>query len=178
MTTPVHDRVLRVADLVDRPGTSRRVDLALPAPADLALELAEVVGPVRLVGVVESVVEGVLVRVLLEATVRTPCARCLRDLVTPVDAEVVELFTDPADAELADDVDPGYEIVEGIIDLDALLRDALVPAVPYRPLCREDCAGLCPQCGVERDAAACDCTDTTTDARWAALQGLRLRDDG
>ena len=177
MPADARDRLLRVADLLDRPGASRRVDLALPAPGDLALDLAEVVGDIRLEGVVESVVDGLLVRGELSATLAMPCARCLTDMTADVTADVVELFTDPADAADDDEVEAGYEIHDdATINLDTLLRDALVPAVPYRPLCNEDCQGLCAQCGTNRNEAHCDCVDVRTDARWAALEGLQLRD--
>ena len=175
--TPADDRVLKVADLLDRPGASRRLDLAVEAPEDLdlaALAMAEVDGRLRLAGVVESVVDGLLVRGTLSAPLRLQCARCLQPVHRTVQAEVVELFTDPADAEEPDDVEEGYEIVDGTLDLDTLLRDALAPAVPVQPLCRPDCAGLCPTCGTDRNVAACHCTEETSDARWAALAALRL----
>lgn len=171
------DTILRVADLVDRPGASRRVDLSLPAPADLELEAAAIAGPLRLTGVVESVVDGLLVRGTLRSPLEMGCARCLRDLHVEVDADVVELFADPPGDGDEPEVDPGYEIVEGVaIDLDTLLRDTVVPAVPYRPLCDEACRGLCPQCGADLAETTCDCTEEVSDDRWAALEGLRLPD--
>lgn len=174
MTSPTSDRVLRVADLLDRPGASRRVDLAMRAPDDLAPEMARVVEPVHLSGVVESVVDGLLVRGVVRAQVQLDCARCLTPLVRTLDADVVELFSDPAHADPDDDLEAGYEISDGTIDLDTLLRDALVPALPYRPLCGADCQGLCPQCGANRNEVDCGCVEATTDARWAALEALRL----
>ena len=178
--TTLDDRTVKVADLLDRPGASRPLDLALEAPEDLdlaALAMAEVDGPLRFTGVVESVVDGLLVRGTLSAPLRLQCARCLQPVQRTVQADVVELFTDPADAEDPDDVEAGYEIVEGTLNFETLLRDALAPAVPVQPLCRPDCAGLCPTCGVDRNVSDCDCTEDTTDARWAALEQLRL-DDG
>lgn len=174
MPADARDRLLRVADLLDRPGASRRVDLALPPADDLELDLATLVGDITLDGVVESVVDGLLVRGTVSADLLLACARCLTDLQQRVAVEVVELFTDPATAEQSDDIEPGYEIGDGVIDLDALLRDALVPAVPYRPLCDPDCKGLCATCGTNRNDATCDCVDSTVDARWSALEGLRL----
>jgi len=168
------DQVLRVADLIDRPGASRRLDVLPAAPDDLQLPLAEVTGPLRLRGVVESVVDGLLVRATLTAQLRVSCARCLVALTERVEADVVELFTAAADPDA--DSEPGYTYADGVLDLDALLRDALVPAVPLRSLCSEECRGLCPQCGTNRNDAACDCSDTLTDSRWAALEGLRLPD--
>ncbi len=176
MAADARDRTLGVADIVDRPGASRRVDLAMPAAADLDLDLATIDSDVRLAGVVESVVDGVLVRGTLSADVTLSCARCLVDLRRPVSADVVELFTDPATTDADDDVDAGYEISDGVIDLDTLIRDALVPAVPYQPLCDEACKGLCAQCGANHNETGCTCTDHTADPRWAALEGLRLRD--
>ena len=176
MPADARDRILRVADLLDRPGASRRVDLAMPTPDDLVLDNAVVVGDVRLEGVVESVVEGLLVRGTLAGELALACARCLTDLQEPVETDVVELFSDPAGVESNDDLEPGYEIGDGTINLDTLLRDALVPAVPYRPLCDPDCKGLCAQCGTNRNEQDCACVDETVDARWSALEGLRLPD--
>lgn len=176
MPADARDRTLRVADLIDRPGTSRRVDVVMPAAADLDLDMATLQSDIRFDGVVESVVDGLLVRGLVSADVAMSCARCLTNLSQTISADVVELFTDPAAAESAEDVEQGYEIGDGTVDLDTLLRDALVPAVPYRPLCKDDCKGLCAQCGTNRNDAECACVDETIDARWAALEGLQLSD--
>jgi uncharacterized protein len=166
------DRVLQVADLVGRPGASRPLALAFGVPDDVELALAQVVGPLRLDGVVESVVEGILVRATLQATLLVACARCLREFTEAVAVPVVELFSDPS----AGEVEAGYAIRGRAIDLDTLVRDALVPAVPLQPRCRPDCAGLCPICGTDRNQAACACHETRFDAHWSALEALRLPD--
>lgn len=173
--TTTHDHVLPITDLLHRPGASRRVDLDVDMPRGLPLPLVEVRDRLRLAGVIESVVDGLLVRGSLQATVRMSCARCLTDIEDDVRTDVVELFADPtAPRDEDDEVEPGYEIHEGTIDLDTLLRDALVPATPYQPLCRDDCRGLCALCGADRNTVACGCEDEVTDPRWAALEGLRL----
>ncbi|HVM21459.1 MAG TPA: DUF177 domain-containing protein [Egibacteraceae bacterium] len=176
MPSDARDRIIRVTDLIDRPGASRRVDLVVPPAEDLDFEVAEIDGDIRFFGVIESVVDGLLVRGTVSADLRVSCARCLQDLVRNVSAEVTELFSDPARADSPEDVEAGYELGEDTIDLDTLIRDALVPAVPYRPLCDEDCKGLCAQCGKNHNEEDCDCVDVTVDARWAALEGLRLSD--
>jgi uncharacterized protein len=175
MPSHARNHIVHIADLIDRPGVSRRVDLAIPA--DVELDMATLVGDVRLEGVLESVVEGILVRAELSAEIGAACSRCLADLQEGVTADVVELFIDPVGAEDPDDLEAGYEITDATINLDTLIRDALVPAVPYRPLCTQDCKGLCAQCGVNRNETECSCVDVTVDARWAALEGLQLRDD-
>lgn len=192
MTT---DTVLSVAGLIDRPGASRRVDLALPVPGDLDLLLATVAEPIRLAGEVAGVVEGVLVRGVLGADLRLQCARCLEDIAAAVATDVVELFSDPlrvdrlrAGARGAQPrklvvapqavIEEGYQIADGTINLDTLVRDALVSAVPCQPLCDVACKGLCPACGINRNEVECACQVTAADPRWAPLENLRLKADG
>jgi len=63
---------------------------------------------------------------------------------------------------------------DDIVDLEPLIRDALLLELPAVPLCRPDCQGLCPACGVDHNLTSCDCTDAEPDSRWAALRSLDL----
>jgi uncharacterized protein len=102
------------------------------------------------------------------------CARCLEPLAVDVEADVAELYAEPGqDSE----VEEGYEIRDGVIDLDHLVRDALLPRIPVAPRCREDCRGLCPSCGSNLNEGDCDCEPDDRDLRWSALEGLRLNDN-
>jgi uncharacterized protein len=80
---------------------------------------------------------------------------------------VQERFVDPPMAE-----DEFYPIVDDTIDLGPLARDAIVLELPMATLCREDCAGLCPQCGADRNEGPCGCL-APRDPRWANLDVLR-----
>ena len=59
------------------------------------------------------------------------------------------------------------------VDLEPLLREQFVLAVPFAPLCAETCKGLCPQCGIDRNTASCTC-EPPIDPRLAALKGLKI----
>jgi uncharacterized protein len=177
MSPPLHHPILRVADLVDRPGASRRVHLELSVPDDFEVPLADLRDPVRIDGVLESVVDGILLRGTLSVDATLSCARCLVDVATTLQVEVVELFRDPATVAPDDEpVEEGYELLDGTVSVDGLLRDALAPSLPFQPLCDEHCAGLCALCGANRNEVDCGCTETIPDGRWAALEGLRLQD--
>lgn len=176
MPAPLARTTLSVADLLGRPGASRPLALELDAPEGLDLPLVERLDRLRLDGVLESLAEGVLVRGTLSTTVEMACARCLRPLSAPVEADVAELYADPAGAEDPADVEPGYAIRDGLIDLDALVRDTLVPRIPVAPLHDPDCKGLCPTCGADRNLTDCSCGEQPVDLRWSALEGLRLDD--
>ncbi len=126
-------------------------------------------------GMLESLVDGVLLRGTVSAQVDQQCASCLEDLPTgKVVAEVADLFTEPSDDVADDEREPGYEITDTMIDIETSIRDALAQATPHAPKCRSDCSGLCPSCGTNLNNATCECGDVVTDARWSVLSDLKL----
>ena len=106
------------------------------------------------------------------------CARCLRPIGGEVSSAVRELFEDPTripeEGEGAAAADEDIYPLHGEqVDLEPLARDAVLLALPPAPLCAEDCAGLCPVCGADRNEAECGCDTTVRDERWAALDALK-----
>ncbi|MEJ7597103.1 MAG: DUF177 domain-containing protein [Kofleriaceae bacterium] len=119
------------------------------------------------------------------------CSRCLEPMKLEIDDPLHVTFMPrhelPADdgeeSEAADADDEGAQVNEedldlfpyegDVIDLEPLFREQFVLAIPFSPLCREDCKGLCPQCGIDRNSATCTC-EKPIDPRLAALKGLKL----
>jgi uncharacterized protein len=134
-------------------------------PVELEFDLHKDKARFRIVGTVRTVLE-------------LSCSRCLEPYRLPVDAAVdlrylpsEERSTDD-DKEIADeDVDISY-YRDDQIDLSELLREQFYLAMPMKPLCREECGGLCPQCGVNRNTGTCDCGTGWEDPRLAPLKGL------
>jgi uncharacterized protein len=164
-----------VHDLLGHPGASRRHDV-LGTIEGLATELVAVPDDAPLGGslLLESVVEGILVSGSIAGTWTLRCARCLTEWTEPFSVEVQELFagedqaaTDPDD-DLDDDV---YALVEDEIDLDQLIRDAVGVEMPFAPLCRPDCLGLCEICGGNRNLGECP-GHQAVDPRFAVLAEL------
>jgi uncharacterized protein len=156
-----------VRDLLGRPGSSREVHLA-DLVDGLATELAEVPAPVRIDVLMESVVEGILVSGPVSGRMAFRCARCLKTFSQGFTVEVTELF-----APTPDEDEEAYPLGEGTIDLEPMVRDAVVLSMPFSPLCREDCLGLCERCGGDRNLGECVCPPAA-DPRWAALDDLEL----
>jgi uncharacterized protein len=158
-----------VRDLLDEPGASRRLRRE-ETFEDLATELARVPSeaPVRIDILLESVVEGIMVSGPLSGRIAYRCARCLKDFSTDFEYEVQELFASGATPQ-----DEQYPIAEGHIDLEPMVRDTVLLDVPFSPLCRESCLGLCERCGGDRNLGECSC-GPEIDPRWAVLEGLDL----
>lgn len=158
---------ISVADLLKRPGAARDISVSAPL-AGLAGPGAEITGPITVDGTVERVPEGIVVRGTVGAQWQAACSRCLTPVTGEVRVHVDELFEPhPLEGET-------YLLDVDVIDLAPLVRDVLLLEVPAAPVCRDDCAGLCPQCGIDRNTATCDCHDEELDPRWAALRSLEI----
>ena len=149
----------------------REVRRTVQAPADMGNEVISLPegSDVDLDLRMESVLEGVLVTGVLTGRAVGECARCLDEVEQDVKVSFTELYAYP-DRESGEE-DDVRELQDELIDLEPALRDAVVPALPFRPLCREDCPGLCPQCGA-RLADEPDHAHEQLDPRWQALAGL------
>jgi uncharacterized protein len=168
--------VLDTKDLPRSPGAMRVLERVVPAPENLGLELIGVPPgePVALTLRLESVSEGVLVSARARAALRGECGRCLREVTDSLDVEFQQLYAyehSPTD-ETTDDDEVG-RMHGDLIDLEPELRDAVVLALPLHPKCREDCPGLCPDCGAPWDELPPDHSHAQADPRWAALRQLQ-----
>jgi uncharacterized protein len=165
--------VIDTHELGRRAGAMLEIQRDLPAPAGWGLELVAVTpgAPVHLELRLESVVDGVLVSVELDAPIAAECGRCLEPVTDSLAVSLAELFLyepDPDDDELP--------VLDGdFADLTPLLRDAVVLALPLNPVCDEDCAGLCPACGERLDDLEPGHSHEVLDSRWAALSGLQAQ---
>jgi uncharacterized protein len=166
--------VLDTRELGRRPGSQREVSRTVQAPADLGIEVLNVPegSPVELDLRLEAVMEGVLVTGTARGALEGECVRCLEPLTDEVEVRFQELFV--YDDQ---DVDPDEELEvstlhDDLLDLEPLLRDAVVLALPFQPLCQDDCPGLCPECGARLADDPDHGHDAPVDPRWAALSGL------
>lgn len=170
--------VLDTRELGRRPGSQRMTMLTVPAPADLGIEVLQVPegSPIELELRLEAVMEGVLVTGSASAELVGECARCLEELHDTTVARFQDLFVYEEKAATEADVSDSDEEVrrlEGdLLDLEPLLRDSVVLALPFQPLCRDDCPGLCVECGARLADDPDHQHDEAIDPRWAALQGL------
>lgn len=171
--------VLDTRELPRRPGSMRAVNRSVPAPENLGLALIGVPegAPLVLDLRLESVSEGVLVSGTVTGPVEGECGRCLSPIRESLAVPVQELFAyeNSATVETTDEDEVG-RLQDDLIDLEPTVRDAVVTALPANPLCREDCRGLCAECGTAWAELPADHTHETIDSRWAALGQLRTEE--
>lgn len=175
--SPVHSQpdrrsplVLEVHELGRRAGACKRIDTTVPAPADLGIEVIGVPedSDIELNLLLQSVSEGVLASGTATVRLHGQCARCLESIEEEETFDVQELFFYPGrEMEEGESV-----VVDDLIDLEEVLRDAVVLELPFTPLCGQDCLGLCPDCGFNRNLDPEHGHGDWIDPRWEKLSEL------
>ena len=170
--------VVDTRELGRRPGTMRKVHRTIAAPTGLGTDVIRVPegSDLELDLRLEAVMEGILVSGTVRGRAVGECVRCLDPVEDEIEADVQELFVYPGRTPEGEDEDDLRELVDEMIDLEPVLYDTLVPALPFQPVCRDDCPGLCSECGA-RLADGPGHTHESADPRWDALQELLTQNE-
>ena len=157
-----------VYDLMHRPGEMREKSLDVAEPEGFGNAVIGVrQGTIVHVDArLESLHDGILASVGVSTEAEGECVRCLIDVKVPVEVEFQELFAYSFDEAF------DYMVHDDHVDLEPVVRDAVVLSLPFQPVCQEDCLGLCPECGVRLLDNPGHEHEAPVDARWAALSKL------
>jgi uncharacterized protein len=169
---------INCAQLLKGPtGSARRLDLFedISGIDDDLVILSPVTGPITLI----RTADGILVTGSLVTDVELECRRCLEPFAAPVEMEIEEEFHPSVDIQtgakipVADTEEDATTIDEHhVLDLTEVVRQAIFLAIPMSPLCRADCAGLCPLCGQNLNEGQCQCVSEVVDPRLEVLKQL------
>lgn len=165
--------VIDTHDLGRRAGAMKQLNIVAAAPADLGTAVMAVPSgtPISLALRIEAVVEGVLVTGVGWATAAGECGRCLVPISLDVEVDLQELFVHGVGSP---DDDETSRLDGDLLDLEPVLRDQVVLDLPFQPICREDCLGLCIECGARLNDDPEHSHDDQIDPRWGGLTGLEL----
>jgi uncharacterized protein len=161
--------LIPVHDLINKPGTMRekQLDVVIDEPmANFAIGIPAG-STIEIDARFESVHEGVLVTGDAFATASGECSRCLDPIDSAVEVEFQELFAYSGTSE--DD----FVVENESIDLDQVIRDAVVLSLPFQPVCSAGCKGLCVTCGAKLNEDPQHAHEAPVDPRWNALTNLK-----
>ncbi|MCX7522100.1 YceD family protein [Microbacterium sp. STN6] len=156
-----------------RPGEMREKQLSLPVTEPLGEGLVSVPAgePIATDLRLESLHEGILASASLSTTATGECGRCLIDIELPVQVDFQEVFAYSSDEAF------DYEVHDDHVDLEPLVRDAVVLSLPFQPVCRPDCPGLDPETGERLADHPEKESPEPVDPRWSALAGFQASED-
>ncbi len=163
-----HQLKVNAFEMLRRPGTVKQFDFSVsPETIDLSDSRLVPDTDIEVELVCESMSDGIVVRGKISATFHGECRRCLMSLVGRIEVDVHELYQVTI-------TDPDAFLIEGdIVDLAPMVRETVLLELPDAPLCRPDCAGLCPTCGQDLNSGSCSCPTDGVDTRWSVLDALR-----
>jgi len=183
----LNDMEFKVSELEKEP---IEFDLAMPAGRIDFGEEAEQEGNLQTSGLAEvihehrgprDIVADIRLRGKFAGKFKAPCARCVEPVDLPLSGEFDLIFrpigADGGSSErsiTAPETEIGYYQKDSLL-LEDVLREQVLLSLPVRTLCKDDCKGLCPRCGQNRNNHDCSCDEGQTDPRWEALSGLRSR---
>src|SRR5215510_2290738 len=148
-------------------------------PIDERVSLRE---PVTIKGSVRQSGDEVFVNGQVQTRVKVECDRCLKPLELPVSADFALEYITGADYESSSNAalseeEMAVSVFDGeSIEVDEIVKEQILLTVPVRTLCREDCKGICPECGIDLNTGQCSCAAEEVDPRWAALKSLKNED--
>lgn len=170
---------INLAKLAKRPGSSLPIERSVCLAEDWGTEVIAIPAgtSVALSGSVDRVLDGVYVHLQATGEASGECVRCLREVHQRLQAPIDEMFFEPRAieqmrAEGAEDLDELNVVSDDRIDVEQVVRDALVSELPFQVLCEEDCPGLCAHCGIDLRQAPADHHHEVIDPRWAKLAEL------
>lgn len=170
-----------ISDILKSPGEQKTIPINDYLSNHEGIDLTS---PVIGVATLTNTGTLLLVQGKVSAEVKLTCSRCLDEMSCPLEAELAEEFEIKTDGgpEGAKVIESEYEedlgsiLSETEINLEELIRQSLLVAIPLQPLCREDCKGLCPNCGKNLNEGPCDCAKDDTESPFAALKDLLNED--
>jgi len=149
-------------------------------PVDEWVRLSQ---PAEVKGNIKHAGNEVFVSGHVETRVQLECDRCLKPLELPVSADFELEYITGADYESSSvaalsEEEMSVSVFDGqAIDVDEIVKEQILLAVPARTLCREDCKGICPECGTDLNTSQCSCAEEEVDPRWAALKSFKNTDN-
>ena len=164
-----HFEQVYAPEVFGAPGENVGEEFRVASPVKLAFDIHKDKSTFRLVG-------------RMETTLEVPCSRCLEPMTVPVRTEFDLRYqphstnTGEGEKEIEEDDLTTAFYQNDEIDLEQLMREQFYLALPMKPLCEDDCRGLCPICGANLNRTTCDCKQESLDPRLEALKKLRHND--
>jgi uncharacterized protein len=146
-----------------------------PAELDLAVSGVRFLQPIAVDLILVKAAQAISATGRIKTSVTCECVRCLSRLLVSLDIPVATQFLPalpplpPGEYQMPSEAAEDYYYQDDVVVLDDLVRQEVILAVPFRPQCRADCRGLCPQCGQDLNVGTCACAPPP-DPRWAVLR--------
>ena len=161
--------IINFSDLLSKRNRKKQISLSFKLePLEFEGEEIRAIEDVKVEGVATSNEDVIVVNGSIKTKLQLTCSRCLDTFIYPIDIDIEERFTNNKELE-----DQEIMFVDGdTLDITEIIENSIISTLPIKRLCKEDCKGLCSQCGENKNVENCSCLDYDVDVRLAKLREL------
>ena len=161
--------VINFSDLLSKKNRKKQISLSFELePFEFEGEEIRAIEKVSVEGVAISENDVIVINASIKTKLQLSCSRCLDTFIYPIDIDIEERFTNNKELE-----DQEIMFVDGdTLDITEIIENSIISTLPIKRLCKEDCKGLCSQCGANKNVENCSCLDYDVDIRLAKLREL------
>ena len=162
--------IINFSDLLSKKNRKKEISLSFELePFEFEGEEIRAIEKVDVKGVAISEKDVILIEASIKTKLKLNCSRCLDTFIYPIDIDIEERFT--KSKELQDDEELIF-VEDDTLDIIQIVENCIISTLPIKRLCKEDCKGLCSQCGTNKNIKECQCDDFDVDIRLAKLREL------
>lgn len=162
--------VINFSDLLSKKNRKKEISLSFELePFEFEGEEIRAIENVNVEGLGISEKDVILIEASVKTKLKLNCSRCLDTFIYPIDIDIEERFT--KSKELQEDEELIF-VEDDTLDIIQIVENCIISTLPIKRLCKEDCKGLCPECGVNKNVENCNCIDYDVDIRLAKLREL------
>lgn len=161
--------IINFSDLLSKKNRRKQISSSFELqPFEFEGEEIRTVGNVDVEGEITVDEDVIVLNASIKTKLQLECSRCLDTFIYPIDIDIEERFTNNVDLQ-----QEGTMFVEGDrLDITEIIVNCIISTLPIKRLCKDDCKGLCPECGANKNVEICTCIDYDVDIRLAKLREL------
>lgn len=160
---------VQISDIISGKDRSKNFNYTFEMPQfDFEGDIIKPIGSCEVIGVISSDSDMLMLSAKIKANLEMICSRCLDTFIYPIDIDIEERFTTNRSTE----DDEAIVVMDDVLDITEIVETSIISTLPIKRVCKDDCKGLCQECGCNLNYNTCSCNKEDVDIRFEALKGL------
>jgi uncharacterized protein len=160
---------VQISDIISGKDRSKNFNYTFEMPQfDFEGDIIKPIGSCDVIGVISSDSDMLILSAKIKANLEMICSRCLDTFIYPIDIDIEERFTTNRSTE----DDEAIVVMDDVLDITEIVETSIISTLPIKRVCKDDCKGLCQECGCNLNYNTCSCHKEDVDIRFEALKGL------
>ena len=160
---------VQISDIISGKDRSKNLNYTFEIPRfDFEGDTIKSIGSCEVIGVISSDSDMLILSAKIKANLEMICSRCLDTFIYPIDIDIEERFTTNSESQ----DDEAVIVLDDVLDITEIVETSIISTLPIKRICKDDCKGLCQECGCNLNLNTCSCNKEDVDIRFEALKGL------